>query len=376
MKTIFTALLSIIMFFPLFSQEKHPEVVPLEIGTKAPDFNLPATNGKMYSLSDFDEQDILVVLFTCNHCPTAQAYEDKFIQIVKDYSPGNVGFVAISPNSNTSLSLAECGYSDLDDSFESMKIRAKDKRFNYPYLFDGENHEVSVSYGPQATPHAFVFDQERILRYRGRIDDTENPYIKPKTTDLRNALDALLKGLDPDPVTTKTFGCSIKWPWKGEWSETLRKRWAEEEVNLKEIDTTGIRKVVKNDFENLRLVNIWATWCGPCVIEFPELVKMFRMYSGRDYELVTISADKPSNKVKVQEFLEEQDASCTNYLFNSDNSYALIESLDQTWEGTLPYTLIINPGGEIIYRHAGIIDPLEVRKKIISVLGRYYADNE
>ncbi|MFW5821279.1 MAG: redoxin family protein, partial [Bacteroidota bacterium] len=291
-------LLSLIFSIPflLNAQKDHPEVNMLEIGEQAPGFNLPGTDGERYQLEDFDDKDILVVLFTCNHCPTAQAYEDKFIKMVNDYSGKGVGFVAISPNSNEALSLAECGYSDLDDSFESMQIRARYKSFNFPYLYDGDDHEASIKYGPQATPHVFVFDNERKLRYRGRIDDTENPYVEPDSKDLINTLDALLTDKNPDPATTKTFGCSTKWSWKDEWTKTLQKKWAEEEVSLVDIDVPGIQKVIENNTENLRLVNVWATWCGPCVIEFPELVNIYRMYSGRDFELITISADKPSQK--------------------------------------------------------------------------------
>ena len=372
-------LLLILVFsipFLLNAQKDHPEVNMLEIGEKAPDFNLRATDGERYQLEDFADKDVLVVLFTCNHCPTAQAYEDKFMKIVRDYSGRGVGFVAISPNSNEALSLAECGYSDLDDSYEAMQQRARYKSFNFPYLYDGDDHESSLKYGPQATPHVFVFDNERMLRYRGRIDDTENPYVEPESKDLINALDALLTGNEPEPATTKTFGCSIKWSWKDEWTKTLQKRWAGEEVSLVDIDVEGIKEVIENETENLRLVNVWATWCGPCVIEFPELVKMYRMYSGRDFELVTISADKPSQKDRAKKFLEEQNASNTNYIFHSDNTYAMFDAIDEEWQGTIPFTLLIAPGGEIIYKHTGAFTPLELRKKIIEFLGRYYADNE
>ena len=356
--------------------QQHPEIKPLEIGQKAPFFNLPGVDGNEHSLNDFDSSDILVVIFTCNHCPTAQAYEDKIIRLTSDYQDKGVAVVAILPNDDSALSLAECGYSDLDDSFESMKIRAKDKHFNFPYLYDGKDEEVSMNYGPQATPHAFVFDKERMLRYRGRIDDTENPYVEPKTTDLRNALDEMLAGREVTVKTTKTFGCSIKWAWKNEWTKKLQEDWAEEPVTVQPVDANDIGQIMANESGKLRLVNVWATWCGPCVIEFPELVKIYRMYNGRDFEFVSISADKPNRKDKVQSFLEEHLASNPNYIFASDDNYRMIEAIDKDWQGSLPYTLIIKPGGEVIYRHSGGINPLEVRKVIIKELGRYYADDK
>ena len=186
--------------------QEEKEVKSLAINEKAPDFSLQGIDNKMYSQNDFRQYKILTIIFTCNHCPTAQAYEEKIKTLVNDYEPKGVGFVAIMPNSSQALSLAELGYSDLGDELKDMKIRAKEKGFNFPYLYDGLDQKVSIQYGPAVTPHVFVFDKERRLKYSGRIDDTENPYIKPVTEDLRNSLNALLNN-QPVPVeTTKTFG--------------------------------------------------------------------------------------------------------------------------------------------------------------------------
>jgi thiol-disulfide isomerase/thioredoxin len=128
-----------------------------------------------------------------------------------------------------------------------------------------------------------VFDAARKLRFVGRIDDAENP-AKTKVRDARVAVDALLAG-QPVPVErTKVFGCSIKWADKRGWLEEGRKRWAEEEVSLAPTDAAGLKALAKNDSAKLRLINVWATWCGPCVIEFPDLVTVNRMYRGRGLE--------------------------------------------------------------------------------------------
>src|ERR1044071_9093388 len=186
---------------------------PLPLGAPAPDFKLPGVDGKKHSLKDFKKAEILVVVFTCNHCPTAQYYEERLKAIANDYRRKGVALVAINPNDPKSVRLDELGYTDLSDSLEEMKIRAKYKQFTFPYLYDGDKEEVSRAYGPVATPHAFVFDQKRTLRYRGRIDDSERPeYVKVR--DLRNALDALLAGREVEVKQTKSFGCSIKWAGK------------------------------------------------------------------------------------------------------------------------------------------------------------------
>lgn len=367
----------LILFSFLFSSVLWAqEVKTLATGQKAPDFYLPATDGKMYSLSNFKDKEILVVLFTCNHCPTAQAYEEKFSGIVDNYSSKGVGFVAISPNNPAAISLSELGYSDLSDGLEDMKIRSEIMKYNFPYLYDGATQETSISYGPVATPHAFVFDKERILRYNGRIDDTENPYVEPRTTDLANALDALLAGKTPSPAVTKTFGCSIKWSWKNEWIQKQKEEWSNEQVSLKETDIDGIKALMKNAGTKLRLVNIWATWCGPCIMEFPAFVDINRMYRDRDFEFVSISADKLSKKDKALAFLTKKEASNRNFIFSGDDVYEMIDAVDPEWQGALPYTALIAPGGKILYKVDGTIDPFTVKQKIVDYLGRYYADNK
>jgi thiol-disulfide isomerase/thioredoxin len=351
------------------------EIKPLEIGATAPDFNLPGIDGRNYTLSDFDDYEIFFVVFWANHCPTVQAYEDKFIEIVNEYRSRGVGFVAISPNAPNAVSLSELGYSDMGDDIDDMVIRARDKGYNFPYLYDGDDHLGSIPFGPSSTPHVFIFDSQRKLRYRGRIDDTENPYVEPRTRDAVNAIEALLEGREVAVKETPSFGCSIKWKWNDEWKKRLEQQWAEAPVNVEMIGAGDIRRLIENDGENLRLINIWATWCGPCVVEFPYLVEIDRMYRGRNFEFVTISADNPRRQDAVLKFLEKHEASNLNYLYDDTDKYALIEAVDEEWQGALPHSLLIAPGGEILGRYVGLIDPLTVKRDIVGFLGRYYADD-
>jgi thiol-disulfide isomerase/thioredoxin len=132
--------------------------------------------------------------------------------------------------------------------------------------------------------------------------------------------------------------------------------------------------LLKNTSDKLRLINVWATWCGPCVIEFPELITINRMYRARDFELVTISADDPSGKEKVLKFLKNKQASSINYLFSLDDKYKLMEALDPAWQGALPYTMLVEPGGKVVYAHQGAIDPEELKKIIFNnnFIGRLF----
>jgi peroxiredoxin len=343
---------------------------PLEIGSAAPDFSLPGTDGKTYSLKDFASAKVLVIVFTCNHCPTAQAYEERIKQLVTDYQSKGVTVIGISPNDPLCVRLDEMGYTDVGDTFEEMKIRAKDKKFNFPYLYDGETSAASMKYGPQATPHVFIFDEQRKLKYSGRIDDGEKPGTA-KAHDTRNAIEALLNN-KPVPVEkTKTFGCSIKWPSKRAYADAAPGEWAKEKVSIEELTPDELKKLLANEGINYRLVNVWATWCGPCVTEFPSFVEMNRMYRNREFELVTISLDDLQRKSNALNFLTKKQASMKNYIFKGDK-YAFIEQVDKKWEGSLPYTLFIAPGGKILYSKQGIIEPLELKKLIAESIGRIY----
>ena len=159
----------------------------LALGSPAPDFRLPGVDGRTNTLKDFAEAKILVVVFTCNHCPTAQYYEDRLKQLASDYRSKGVALVAIMPNDPKSVRLDELGWTDLSDSFQEMKIRARDRQFNFPYLYDGDTEAVARAYGPVATPHAFVFDAARKLRYVGAIDDSERVQHVTKSLRARRA---------------------------------------------------------------------------------------------------------------------------------------------------------------------------------------------
>ena len=346
----------------------------LEIGAAAPDFKLTGVDGKSYSLASFKNAGILVIVFTCNHCPTAQAYEDRIIQLTKDFGNKGVAVVAISPNDPKSVNLDELGYSDLSDSYPEMKIRARQKGFNFPYLYDGNTQETSRAYGPVATPHIFIFNKERKLAYQGRIDNMENPRKSPTSVDARDAIQALLSGKKVSVATTKVFGCSVKWAEKKENVQKVYEKWAMEPVNIELINEERLKELQENKSDKLRLINVWATWCGPCVKEFPAFVTMHRMYRGRDFEFISISADDPSNKEKVLKFLKKQQASNTNYLFSVDDKYKLIDIIDPKWQGALPYTMLIEPGGKIVYAKQGTIDPAVMKKMIVDhpLIGRYY----
>ncbi len=335
----------------------------LELGAAAPDFRLPGVDGRTHSLGDYAKAKALVVVFTCNHCPTAQYYEPRLKQLAADYRAKEVAVMAISPNDPQSVRLDELGWSDLSDTFEEMKLRAKHREFNFPYLYDGETETASRAYGPVATPHAFVFDAARKLRYVGAIDDSERPQ-HVKIHYVRDALDALLAGKDPSVTKTKVVGCSVKWAGKTESVKAYLAKLAAEPVNVNPVDEAGLKALRQGDPARYRLVTFWATWCAPCVAEFDEFVTINRMYRHRDLEVVTVALNRPDEQAQVLGFLKKKEASMRNLVFGSTDRGKLIDAFDPSWQGEVPYTVLISPEGKLVYREAGSVDPLALKRAI------------
>ena len=344
----------------------------LTIGSPLPSFSLPGIDGKKYTDQSFKDANFLMIIFTCAHCPTAQAYQERIKKLVTDYSSKGVKLVAINPNHPESVRLDELAYSDLSDSFDEMKERAKQEKFNFVWLDDGPKQELGHKMGPVATPHVFIFDKARKLRFEGRIDDSENEQLAT-SHDTRNALDALLAGKEPPVTSTRVFGCSVKWADKVVEYAKFKERWAAEPVTLEKADIPTLKAIRANaDSGKLRFINVWATWCGPCIAEFDELVEHNLRFRIRQFEMVTISADAPADEAVVRDFLGKKHASMKNYIIPADKKDEYFDALDPAtvWKGELPYTIIVNEKGEVVYREHGSLSFLKMRRAIVPELNR------
>lgn len=173
----------------------------LKIGSTLPEFNLIGVDNKQYSNDYFTDYKILILIFSCNHCPYVQAYEERIKAIVFDYESKGIGLAAINSNDDKDYP---------EDSFENMQIRSTERNFNFPYLRD-ETQETAIAFGATHTPEFFVFDSERRLRYHGKIDDNWKEEDKVVNKYLRNALDELLEGKEISVPETFSIGCTIKW---------------------------------------------------------------------------------------------------------------------------------------------------------------------
>lgn len=350
------------------AEEVHPI---LALGSPAPDFALPGVDGQVHKLSDYASSPVLVVVFTCNHCPIAQMYERRIQQLAADYKNKGVAVVAIQPNDPQAIRIDELDSSDVSDSLPEMKIRVQYKHLTYPYLYDGDTQQVTRAYGPQATPHVFIFDQQRHLRYEGRMDNSYRMELV-KTQDARNAIDALLAHKEVAVKHTGVFGCSTKWKEKSAARVAALEKINEQPVSVDMISKVELTKLSKNPSHQMMLVDFWATWCGSCIVEFADLQNTLRMYGARDYSLVTISANMPDEKAGVLRFLQKQHATSKNYLFDSQETASLQTAFDPKWDSAVPYTILLSADGKVLYKQLGSADMLELKRIILANLPSDY----
>ncbi len=365
------------------------KVSPIAIGTAAPEFDLKGIDDKQHSLADYAKAEVLMVAFLSNHCPTSQAVEGRIKKLVRDFKGKGFALVAINPNNPATVRPDELGYSKYNDGFDEMKLHAKEQDFNFDYLYDGETQAVAKAYGCLATPHVFVFDKERKLRYQGRLDDSRYEEESTVTSpDGRNAVEALLAGKEVPVTTTKAHGCSTKWLEKKAQVAEDDEKWEKGTVEVEKIDAEGVAKLRQNGTAKLRLFNVWATWCAPCVEEFPELVKTSRKFGLRDFELITISLDDPKRDAAVKKFLEDKNAilpaklkptlekegrRTNHYIFSGTNTDDLINALDEAWRGPIPFTVLVGTDGKVIKRwDEPITDGEALRGEVLKVMGRFY----
>lgn len=368
MRKLFIFALISLVSLAAHGQISHP-ILPL--GSAAPNFALPGVDGKIHKLSDYANSRVLVVIFTCDHCPIAQMYESRIEKLYEEYKDRGVAIVAIEGNDPSATVIDELDSSDSGDTLGEMKIRVQYKHLHYPYLFDGATQSVTRAYGPQATPHVFVFDKDRRLRYEGRFDNSYR-IEKVKTHDAQNAIDELLANKPVLVTHTAVFGCSTKWHEKLALVAEYNQKLDGTPVSVSPVDAAGLKKLRANAGDNYTLIDFWATWCGSCVAEFSDLQDTFRMYNDRGFKLVTVSVNTPDEKQSVLRFLQRKHATSENLLFSSDDTAALQAAFDPEWQSAVPYTVLLGPNGKVLYSSLGSVDILQLRRKILAVMPSDY----
>ena len=310
---------------------------------------------------------MLAVVFTCNHCPAAQLYEDRLRKLDEDYRAKGVKLVAINSDRADVIPFSDLAYSDVGDSLPEMKARAQHRHLQYPYLYDGDAQTVAAKFGVETVPHVFVFDDQRKLQYEGRIDDNVNMSLV-KSRDARSAIDAVLAGTSVSEKRTAVIGCKIQPPSKASPRQEELARIEAEPVNLEMAGEDELKKLRPNPTGKLLLVNFWATWCGPCVTEFPDLQATYRMYRKRGFDFVSVSSDDPEDKPKVMEFLKKNHATGRNLQFATPDTFGLQAAFDPAMPAAVPFSLLIAPNGDVLFQQLGELDFLKLRRAILANL--------
>ncbi len=340
----------------------HP-VLP--IGSPLPDFSLPGVDGKTHKASEYAGSKVLAIVFESNHCPVSQLYEGRIEKLYADYRSKGVTLVAINPNNAKAVRLDELGYTDVTDSLPEMKLRARLRGIDWPYLYDGDNQEVSSKFGAVATPHIFVFDDQRKLRYQGRIDDNQREDMA-KSQDARNAIDALLAGRPVPVAETKAFGCTTKWLSKGSGVEQEWARIQNEPVTVDMVNAGDLKTLRANPTDKVTVAYFWSTGCAACTGQLFDLETTYRMYRKRAFNLVTISTNPPADAAAVMALLKKEYASSPNQQFATADRAGLQAAWGESWNLNAPLTMVIAPGGKVLYRKEGKIDVLEMRRIVLA----------
>jgi peroxiredoxin len=312
----------------------------LAVGKPAPDFTLPDLKGQNHTLKDYRGR-IVALGFISTNCPISNDYNTRMRAIAEDYDKQNVVFLGINSNYN--------------EPPPAIKAHAAKNNLTFPILKD-EGNKIADAYGAQRTPEIFLIDTEGVLRYHGRIDNSRE-VRRVNRQDLRTALNELIEGKAVSVSEGKAFGCPIK---RSQGAQKIkaagtRTKVAEPKVAmLKPADFNKYKAAAKG---KVLVVNFWATWCGPCVAEFPELVALDAKYRDKGVRMAGISVDDVADiKSKVVPFIKEQKAAFDILVQDSSDPEEIINLIDKNWQGTLPTTFVFDKEGAIAYTVYGILD--------------------
>lgn len=372
---------SVVVGSPLAGADDIPPLI--ELGSPAPNFGLLGIDDEKHTLDDYAAAKLVVLVFTCNHCPDALGASKRLQEFHEEYSKKDVQLVAISGNDPLALEPWEVGWSVHGDSFPEMKLHAKDFGWTFPYLYDGDTQVTTRAYGAQATPHVFLLDAERKIRYQGAFDNGGRRTGPASENHLRDAVDALLAGREISRTSTRARGCSTKWSFKRERVAAKNAAYRKLPVTLELLDEAAAKSLRRNEGGKIRVINFWSTTCPPCIDELPHFADAQRRYERRKVEVITISTDPDDRHEKARAFLEKIHApvlpslaksleaegrSSNNYRTPSKDFEALADIVAPSWTGALPLTLILDREGKVAFERVGALEAVELRRAIVKVI--------
>ena len=315
----------------------------VNVGDAAPVWTgLMGIDGKRKGIDDYKQADILVLAFTCNHCPVATMYEGRFIQFVRDYQKKGVAFVALSVSTLPA------------DGLDNMKKRADEKGFNFDYLHD-PGQAIGRAYGATVTPHLFVLNKARRIAYMGAFDDKMNPASVTRHY-VRDAVDALLAGKQPEITETRQFGCAISYGLAG--GETVggaanppagKKPAPTGTVTLRTVNPAGYTAELKKHRGKVIVVDFWATWCIPCLKEFPHTIEWDKKFHDKGLVVISMNMDDTDkdSRTAALEFLKKQNATTINLHSSLGGEEAAMKAFSIS-DGALPHFKIYGRDGKLL----------------------------
>ena len=353
MKQALISLLIVVGLFITLNGRPLPALVA--IGQRAPDFMLADLGGKTHTLKDYLGKTV-VVTFISARCPISNAYKDRIRAVADEYSKRDVAFIGVNSNA--------------DESLEEMRAYAAKNKLDFTILKDKGN-VVADAYGAERTPKVYVIDGDGVMRYQGRIDNSQNPSMV-KRNDLREALNEMLAGKPVSVAETRALGCMIKRVQDAKAAPAkvpAKTTAAQAEPKVGTLKPADFNKFKDSARGKVLVLNFWATWCGPCVAEFPELVALDAKYRDKGVKLVGITADDPDDvQPKVIPFIKKQKVKFDIVLQDTEDPQEMFDKINKDWPGVLPATFVYDKQGNLAYSRFGIIDRDQLVAEIEKVL--------
>jgi len=332
-----------------------------------PEFSLQGTDGRFYSNKDFEENDLLAVIFLSNHCKISQLFQNQLIKIAELMREKKVAIVAVSPNYDKAVLPDEQAYSDLGDSFMEMKKRALRKNYTFPYLFDGEKQTLTRKMGVKITPSVFLYNKNREMVYAGRIGNHDLSESL-EASDLYKSIISYLDGGGNKFKRTKVFGTAIKFSDDLLLAEQVRKRYSDETVRITAADERKLKFYLNHKTGKPKLFYVWKetdTDLRDNLITISTLYKIFRK---RGLKLITVCISERQNTDSAIEALEQAQLSSTNFIVSGNQVSPLTTIIPSDISSITPFYRLIGGDGKMLQGEKGKIEKDDLRLQILSAL--------
>ncbi len=332
--------------------------------TKLPEFNLLGIDDNYYSNDGFNQYENLGIVFYSNHCRVSQKFDDLIKRMAKLFAEKNSILIAVSPNYEKSILPDEKAYSEVGDSFQEMKIRARLRKFNFLYLYDGKDQDLAKKMGVTATPHAFIYNKERKLIYNGRIGDF-NRVNDLKASDFFETFAHKTDERDYF-LQTKVFGSAIKTIEDLKLADEVRRRYSEEKIRVSHATKKKIEFFLTHPSEKPKLVYVWSIGDDENRENLLAMSSIFKIFRKRGLKVYTICVG--TNLLKTKEILEKAQLSTTNFLLEGRNFSPLAKYHPNEGNRITPFLALLDKKGNLLVSHSGLFDPLFYKIKIIEAL--------